>query len=151
MNELAWVKTEILAASGLHRDALQIYAGLAIYLAASVALRRSLASGWPLLCVALVALTNEWITIKADHIVGPNEVADSLRDIWNMLFAPTALLFLTRSLLIRPHPFVRRHPPGSQACLKSRLENSRPAKIHVLDMKRGKGNQWQTVDLDGDK
>ena len=93
---MEWVeiKTAIGAWSGLDRDALHIYFGLAAFLLAAAVLRRTVASPLPWLAVLLLQAANEAVDIKTadgDWIYG-----HSIHDMWNTMLVPTALLLAAR-------------------------------------------------------
>jgi hypothetical protein len=96
--------------SGLHRDALHIYAALLIQLCSALVLRRTLASPWPWLVVLAFALGNEWLDVYRDRVVEGWEKAGAIHDLWNTMLAPTVLLLAVRfaprltTTRVRPPP-----------------------------------------------
>ncbi len=82
--------------SGLHRDALHIYAAILIQLVSALLLRRTLASPWPWLVVLAFALTNEWFDLFRDELVEDWEKAGAIHDLWNTMLVPTLLLLAVR-------------------------------------------------------
>ncbi len=85
--------------TGLDRDSLHIYAGVGIQLTAALFCRRSLASPIPWLCVAAIALGNEYndnTLIPAAVIERQGYYDEAVRDIWNTLLLPSALLLIAR-------------------------------------------------------
>jgi hypothetical protein len=81
--------------SGLSKDALHIYGGLAIYLAARLLLPRWRWLAWTL--VLLAALGGEWLDMRGEHLRGDLQPdAAHWHDVWNTLFWPTILLLVER-------------------------------------------------------
>jgi hypothetical protein len=88
-----WLET----ASGLDMDALHVHGGLLLQLAAALALRRPLRSPWPWLVVLAAELANEYYDYSYE--VWPTrdaQFAESVRDVWNTMLVPTALLVIAR-------------------------------------------------------
>lgn len=86
-------------AVGLNMDALHIYVGLAILVAAALILRRPLRSPWPWLMVLALELGNEYYDWTYEVWPGFErqlQVAEGLRDIWNTMALPTFLLIASR-------------------------------------------------------
>ena len=84
-------------ASGLNMDALHVHAGVALQLLFALILRRPLSSPWPWLGVAALEAANEvydynW-EVWPDRSV---QLAEGVKDLWNTLLLPTALLILCR-------------------------------------------------------
>jgi hypothetical protein len=91
------VKESLELATGLDMDALHIYAGVLIQLVTAVALRRSLASPWPLVAVLVAVATNEYHDIAHDPWPEQRlQVAEGIKDGWNTMLLPTALMLLVR-------------------------------------------------------
>lgn len=88
------VKSAIVAWSGLDRDALHIYFGLAALIVSAALLRKPVASLWPLFTVLLLAGANEAYDVATAD--GSWIYMHSLHDMWNTMLAPTALLLLSR-------------------------------------------------------
>lgn len=85
--------------TGLDRDSLHIYAGVAVQLAVAFFLRRSLASPIPWLVVAAVALGNEYYdyAFVPEALHGNQEYYDeAVRDIWNTLLLPSLFLVIAK-------------------------------------------------------
>ncbi len=85
--------------TGLDRDSLHIYAGVGVQLIAALFCRRSLGSSIPWLLVGVVALINEYSDYsnfpEASH-VRQEFYDEAIRDIWNTLLLPSALLLIAR-------------------------------------------------------
>ena len=102
--DLQLLKVEILNATGLGKDALHIYTGLAIFIAVRLCWRWR--GGWMLAWLVALAMASgvEWLDMRA--IAGASPIQpDSAHwhDIWNTMFWPTVLLLVGRWL----HPVVR--------------------------------------------
>jgi hypothetical protein len=92
-------KLSVIEASGLGKDALHIYFGLALFLAVRLAWRRR--GGWLVAWLAVLAMAcgGEWLDLTAEHsrsTIQPD--AAHWHDIWNTLFWPTVLLLVGRWL-----------------------------------------------------
>ena len=99
------IKEWLEQASGLDMDAFHIYAGLLIQVLAALALRRSLRSPIPWLIVLAAAIANEVYDYNYDYWAGAERAlqrAESYKDLWNTMLAPTLLLLLAR---LRPQLF----------------------------------------------
>lgn len=83
--------------TGLPRDALHIYVGMAIFLGTAIVTRRSLAGPLPILAVAAAAVAGE-ISDVLYHVDTHEPVywPDVWHDLWNTCFWPTALYLLAR-------------------------------------------------------
>jgi hypothetical protein len=101
-------KAAVEAWSGLHRDALHIYAALLIQLSSALLLRRTLASPWPWLAVLACALANEWLDVRRDERIEDWEKAAAIHDLWNTMLAPTLLMLAVRFV---PRLTTARRPP----------------------------------------
>lgn len=93
------IKNWLELSTGLDRDSLHIYAGVAVHLAVAVIFRRSLANPIPWLFVVIVALANEYhdysripVTMNASQ----ETYDEAVRDIWNTLLLPSVLLVVAR-------------------------------------------------------
>lgn len=88
------LKLVLVSATGLSRDALHIYVGMAIYLALIVFIRRC--KPWiAWLAVLLIACAGEWIDGRDDIAsLGYWRWQASVHDIINTLFWPTVLTLL---------------------------------------------------------
>ena len=90
-------KNSIVDFTGLSKDTLHVYVGLAVFLLAALLFRRRLRSLVPWLAVLLVACAGELLDLQDDLIhVGHWQWRASLHDIVNTLFWPTLLLLLAR-------------------------------------------------------
>ena len=105
--DLQLLKLDIIEATGLGKDALHIYAGLAVFVAVRLAWRWR--GGWFLAWVAALCLAAgiEWLDMRVDavdSVLDPG--ADHWHDLWNTMFWPTMLLFFGRWLqpAIKPAP-----------------------------------------------
>lgn len=90
------VKTAIETATGLSREALQIYAAIFVHLLAALLMRRSLAHPAPWVCALLAIAADEWLETGA----GNRPIADTAM----AMIIPTLLLLLTRfaPFIVRP-------------------------------------------------
>ncbi|WP_417696616.1 hypothetical protein [Pseudomonas sp.] len=96
------LKLGIIAATGLTRDALHIYVGLALLIAASYITRKPLGSFSSWLVVLAGASLIELSDLMDDKAsLGYLRWAASLHDIANTLFWPTVLVVIYRFRLIR--------------------------------------------------
>ena len=92
-------KVSVIDATGLDKDALHIYFGLAVFLAVRLAWRWR--GGWVAawLVVLAMACGGEWLDVTAElgrSAIQPD--AAHWHDIWNTMFWPTILLLLGRWL-----------------------------------------------------
>lgn len=82
---------------GLPRDALHIYVGLAIFLAAAALLRRPLGSWAPIAIVAAAALLGEAWDLIETRAAGARPHWDrNWHDVWNTCFWPAMFFVLAR-------------------------------------------------------
>ncbi|MFZ2491744.1 MAG: hypothetical protein WA208_09680 [Thermoanaerobaculia bacterium] len=90
-------KLAVIAATGLSRDALHVYVGLAVFLGASILSRRSIRSLVPWAIVLLVAILGEAVDLR-DSLAraGRWRWEWGVRDIVNTVFWPTVLVVLAR-------------------------------------------------------
>lgn len=90
-------KLAVIAATGLSKDALHVYVGLAVFLGASILSRRSIRSLVPWAIVVLVAILGEAVDLR-DSVArtGPWRWEWSARDIVNTVFWPTVLVCIAR-------------------------------------------------------
>lgn len=98
--------------TGLDRDSLHIYAGVAVQLVAALLLRRSIASIVPWLSVAAVALANEYYDYSFVPEVSrgnPFYYDEAVRDVWNTLLLPSVLLLIAK---FWPHWLIRKPDPA---------------------------------------
>jgi hypothetical protein len=97
-------KIELIRLTGLPRDALHIYVGMAVFIAVALIFRRSLRDPRPIAAVLLVAIAGEvWDLVDRSRSGYPPAVAGGWHDLWNTLFWPSVLFLLARytSLLRR--------------------------------------------------
>jgi hypothetical protein len=91
------IKQAIVNATGLAKDALHIYVGLAVFLATAAVLRKPFRSRVPWLAVLAVACAGEVVdAIDQIHIEGFWEWPGSVHDIVNTLFWPTVFFLVAR-------------------------------------------------------
>ncbi|NMM26732.1 MAG: hypothetical protein HHJ12_05430 [Glaciimonas sp.] len=91
------IKLAIVAATGLSKDALHIYVGLAGFLAMAAVLRKPLRSIVPWLVVVAIAVAGEMFDMRDDVAsLGYWRWGASLHDILNTVFWPTVLLLLAK-------------------------------------------------------
>lgn len=107
MTDWLRLKAEILAWTGVDRDALLVFAALLGHLAAAAVLRLSAASLWPWLCVLAVVGGNEAATVLLDGRALPGEIAVGMRDVWIAMAVPTLLMLVAR---IDPKVLARTEP-----------------------------------------
>lgn len=92
-------KTSVIHATGLDKDALHIYFGLALFLGVRLVWRRR--GGWVIAWLAVLAMAcgGEWLDLNAEisrSAIQPD--AAHWHDIWNTMFWPTVLLLVGRWL-----------------------------------------------------
>jgi len=91
------IKLIIVSTTGLSKDALHIYAGLAIFFIAVIILRKPLKSTTPWLVILAFAVLAELIDMRDDFLsLGYWRWHASLHDILNTLFWPTVIFALAR-------------------------------------------------------
>jgi hypothetical protein len=91
------IKLAIVAATGLSKDALHIYVGLAVFLAAAVVLRKPLRSIVPWLVIVAMAIAGEVLDMRDDVAsLGYWRWGASLHDIINTIFWPTVLFLIPK-------------------------------------------------------
>jgi hypothetical protein len=89
------MKLLLMGSTGLSKDALHIYVGLAVFCLALT--RWRIGSLPPLLLVLAVALAGEvWDLVDNIRTQVPMQWAGHFKDLWNTLFWPTALTVLAR-------------------------------------------------------
>ncbi|MBL8649651.1 MAG: hypothetical protein JNL35_04535 [Sphingopyxis sp.] len=89
------LKIVLIDGSGLGKDALHIYAGMAIYLTVRLGLRRSVWMAW--LAVVIAALAGEWLDVQGEYIRGLLAPEPGhWHDIWNTAFWPSVLAVVER-------------------------------------------------------
>ena len=97
------VKFGLLESTGLAKDALHVYFGLALFLAVRLVWRRR--GGWLLawLAVLVMAVGGEWIDMRGEALVGVLQPDNAhWHDIWNTMFWPTVLALVGRWLQPAP-------------------------------------------------
>lgn len=91
------IKTTIIVATGLSRDALHIYLGLAVLLLAVALLRKPLRSFIPWGVVWVVSILGELLDMRDDFVVyGYWRWDASVHDVLNSMFWPSVLMLLAR-------------------------------------------------------
>lgn len=93
--ELQVVKAQIMEATGLGKDALHIYAGLAVFLAIRLLWRWR--GGWVLAWITALTIAAgvEWLDMQAllaMSAISPD--GEHWHDVWNTMFWPTILLLI---------------------------------------------------------
>ena len=97
MSDFQVAKLFLIHLTGLPRDALQIYVGLAVLLATAALTGRSLRDPLPLAAVLLAALAGEFWDLTDTFRAGkPLAWGKSAHDLWNTLFWPGVLFALAR-------------------------------------------------------
>ena len=92
-------KLSVIAATGLDKDALHIYFGLALFVLVRLIWRRR--GGWVIAWLAVLAMAcgGEWLDMNAEinrSAIQPD--AAHWHDIWNTMFWPTVLTLVGRWL-----------------------------------------------------
>jgi hypothetical protein len=92
-------KLSVIEATGLEKDALHIYFGLALFLFVRLVWRAR--GGWLVAWLAVLAMAcgGEWLDLTAEasrSAIQPD--AAHWHDIWNTMFWPTVLLLVSRWL-----------------------------------------------------
>ena len=89
------LKSVLIDGSGLGKDALHIYAGMAIYLAVRLGLRRPVWMAW--IAVVIAAVAGEWLDIEGEYLRGRLAPEPGhWHDIWNTAFWPSVLALVER-------------------------------------------------------
>lgn len=97
MSPLQEAKFWLVANTGLAKDALHVYVGLALFLGSAGLFRWKLSSWRPWLVAAVAVLLGELWDLRDSFIYGtPVRPAANWQDMWNTLFWPTVLLALAR-------------------------------------------------------
>ncbi|MFO2466137.1 hypothetical protein OOJ96_22505 [Pseudomonas sp. 15FMM2] len=101
------IKLAIVSATGLSKDALHIYVGMAVYLIL-IAIARRFRPYFAWLAVLLIACAGEWVDRRDDiGSLGYWRWQASAHDVLNTLFWPTALTLLW---LLKCHNKASVHP-----------------------------------------
>jgi hypothetical protein len=107
--DLQQFKIDAIAYTGLGRDALHVYFGLALFIAVRLLWRWRF--GWILAWLAALALAVgvEYLDIKAEHTGSYLQPEPAhWHDVWNTMVWPTVLLLIGRWL--HPRPKVKAEP-----------------------------------------
>ena len=89
------VKLVLIDGSGLSKDALHVYGGMAIYLGMRLIVPRRRWVAWTAVLVAAVA--GEALDMRGEHLRGDLQPDTAhWHDIWNTMFWPTILMLLER-------------------------------------------------------
>ena len=97
MSTFQQAKLWVMHMVGLPKDALHIYVGLDVFLAAAALLKRPLGSRLPILAVLLVALAGElWDVIDTANARETIHWWRNWHDVWNTMFWPAVLFLLAR-------------------------------------------------------
>lgn len=109
------LKLALVSATGLSKDALHVYAGLALFLIVVIALRKPVRSWLPLAAVALAAVAAELLDMRDDVATfGYWRVGASAHDVGNTVFWPAVLFVLARrTRAFQPDP-AREGMPGDR-------------------------------------
>lgn len=91
------LKLSIISVTGLGRDALHIYAGLAVFFSSSLLLRMPVSRYWPLVIAILLACMVEIADLRDDLAsYGRWRVWSSVHDVCNTVFWPLIITLLAR-------------------------------------------------------
>jgi hypothetical protein len=97
MSPFQQAKIALVGLLGLPKDALHIYVGLAVFLAAAALLRRPLGSWVPIAAVVAAALAGEIWDLLDTRGAGARIHWDrNWHDVWNTCFWPAMLFLLAR-------------------------------------------------------
>lgn len=91
------IKLAVTEATGISRDALHVFGGVAVHLIAALLLRSTLARPAPWVIVWTAAIANEWFDLHYE--IWPNRLdqwAESVVDVAVTVLIPTVLLLLAR-------------------------------------------------------
>jgi hypothetical protein len=118
-------KVSVVTATGLDKDALHIYFGLALFLLVRLIWRRR--GGWFVAWLAVLAMAcgGEWLDVTAEisqSAIQPD--AAHWHDIWNTMFWPTVLLLVGRWLDPRARTPAEAPPAISGENAERRLEQA---------------------------
>lgn len=109
-------KLALIDASGLGKDALHVYFGLAMFLAVRLLWRRR--GGWWLAWWAALAmaLTVEWLDMRGEVLRGDLQPdGEHWHDIWNTMVWPTILLLVGRWLQPATPPVQETSAPSADS------------------------------------
>jgi hypothetical protein len=113
------IKTTIILATGLSRDALHIYFGLAVFLLSAAVLRKPLRSYAPWLVVWAAALFGELLDMRDDlGFYGYWRWDAGVHDVLNTMFWPSVLMLLARHSLF----FHAARPASTTRSCRRRLQ-----------------------------
>jgi hypothetical protein len=101
--DLQNLKLYLIDLTGLGRDALHVYAGLAVFLFVRLLWRWR--GGWMIAWLAALALASsiEWLDMRAEGQAGVRQPDPAhWHDVWNTMVWPTVLLLIGRWLHPRP-------------------------------------------------
>lgn len=97
MTPFQQAKVALVELLGLPRDALHIYVGLAVFLAAAALFRRPIGGWVPLAAVFAAALAGEaWDLIETRADGARVHLLRNWHDVWNTCFWPAILFLLAR-------------------------------------------------------
>jgi hypothetical protein len=97
MTHFQQAKLWLIDATGLPRDALHIYVGLAVFLLCAALFRLPLRSWKPLAAVVVLALAGEiWDAFETWNSGRRASLAGNWHDVWNTCFWPAVLSVLAR-------------------------------------------------------
>ena len=118
-------KVSVIDASGLAKDALHIYFGLALFLAVRLVWRWR--GGWLVAWLAVLAMAcgGEWLDMTAEagrSAIQPDPA--HWHDIWNTMFWPTILLLVGRWLQPKAKPAADAPEPASGEDAERGLEQA---------------------------
>ncbi|NJS15677.1 MAG: hypothetical protein HC788_15120 [Sphingopyxis sp.] len=109
-------KLLLVQGSGLAKDALHIYFGLALFLFVRLVWRWRF--GWLMawLAVLVLAVGGEWLDLRGEGLAGAIQ-PDSAHwhDIWNTMFWPTVLALIGRWLHPKPKPVAAAEPLADES------------------------------------
>ena len=90
-------KQQLLEATGATESLLHVHAGLLIFVAASLLLRKRMRSAWPIVLVGVFAIANEIVDWRASLVPATAATgAETLADIANTAFWPMVLFLAAR-------------------------------------------------------
>ena len=97
MSPFQQVKVGLVHLLGLPKDALHIYVGLAVFLAAAALLRRPLGSWVPIAAaVAAASIGEAWDLVDTWAAGARPHYGRNWHDVWNTCFWPATLFLLAR-------------------------------------------------------